>query len=81
MRTRKCVPKDSAVLPGVVNKGRPVAKQLKKEQLPGTNMVRWSCEGCCWDMTDPPASYIDVLNAFQKHDCENNEIVFRRGGE
>jgi hypothetical protein len=32
-------------------------------------------------MTEPPASYIDVLNAFQKHDCESNEIVFRRGGE
>jgi len=58
-----------------------MAKQLKKEALPGTNIVRWSCEGCSWDMNEPPASYLDVLAAFQKHDCENNEVVFRRGGE
>jgi hypothetical protein len=58
-----------------------VAKQLKKEQLPGTNIVRWSCEGCSWDMNEPPASYIEVLTAFRQHDCESNEVVFRRGGE
>ena len=58
-----------------------MTKQLKKEQLPGTNIVHWSCEACSWDMTEPPASYIEVLTAFQRHDCESNEVVFRRGGE
>lgn len=58
-----------------------MTKQLKKEPLPGTNIVRWSCAACSWDMTEPPASSIDVLAAFQKHDCESNEVVFRRSGE
>jgi hypothetical protein len=58
-----------------------VKKQLKKERLEGTNIVRWSCEGCSWEITEPPASYIEVLTEFQKHDCDSNEVVFRRGGE
>lgn len=56
-------------------------RQLVREQLPGTDAVRWWCQGCNWDMTEPPASYTDALHAFLKHICANNEIVFRRGGE
>ena len=57
-----------------------MARQLKQEQQPDTT-VRWWCEGCAWDVSEPPASYHDVLVAFLKHDCASYEVVFRRSGE
>ena len=57
-----------------------MSRQLTKDTQPD-NTVRWWCAGCNWDVTEPPASYTDVLAAFLQHDCANFEIVFRHGGE
>ena len=56
-------------------------KQLVRDQLPGTPTVRWWCQGCNWDVSEPPATFADALVAFLKHDCASYEVVFRRGGE